>query len=239
MELTNEKLKLQIQLIFNKKLENITNDDLLTLKTITINSKGLQPDEADKNIMEVFNSCPNLEEVTFAYTYITKKVNDIIKGKKLKKINLDNVAFEDEENIQFSQELRYIQMRHCYLDTYESLIKNLPDLLETFYITYPLDESTITVSSLNRLKGLKNLILDGCIVEFDKLELTECEYLSLLGTNINEEIVAKIATLPKLKKTYISSKYNELNEIKKLAEKVEIKNDLSEYTVMDEQIKMM
>ena len=233
MELTNEKIKIQFQALLNKPMDKITPEDLDTIKVMAINSKGLPPAEAEKNAIEVLKACKKLEELNFTYTFITKAIAEELGKTNIKRLGFSNCAFENEDNVRFSPIVNYIKMHNCFLDSYESFLSNLPEALETLYITYPSDEAIIKTSILKRLKGLKRLILDGCIVQFDILDLPECNYLSLLGTEITSESAKKISAMPKLQKMFISRRFNELDEINELSKKVDIKNDLSEY-VFDE-----
>ncbi len=238
MELTNEKIKIQFQALLNKPMDSITPEDLDTLKVMAINSKGLPPEEAEKNAIEVMKVCKKLEELNFTYTFITKAIVEELGKTSIKRLSFSNCAFEDEDNVVFAPGVNYIKMHNCFLDNYEHFLSNLPEALETLYIAYPSDEAIIKTSILKRLKALKRLILDGCIVQFDDLNLPECNYLSLLGTEITSESAKKISTMPKLQKMFISRRFNELDEINELSKKIDIKNDLSEYVFEDEPKKL-
>lgn len=238
MELTNEKIKIQFQALLNKPMDSITSEDLDTIKVMAINSKGLPPAEAEKNVIEVMKACKKLEELNFTYTFITKAIVEELGKTSIKRLGFSNCAFEDEDNVVFAPGVNYIKMHNCFLDNYEHFLTNLPETLETLYIAYPSDEAIIKTSILKRLKALKRLILDGCIVQFDDLNLPECDYLSLLGTEINSESAKKISTMPKLQKMFISRRFNELDEINELSKKIDIKNDLSEYVYEEEPKKL-
>ncbi len=236
MEITNEKLKLTFQIIFNKNMDKITPEDLQSLESISINSQGLSPEETELNVLETMKHCPNLKEISFIYTFITKKILEVLSTTNIKKITFDNSAFEDEKAIHLPESVTYLKMNKCFLDNYDNFLKQLPSMLEILYINYPSDESTIHISLLNQLKKLQKVVLDGCIVDFNNIDLQECDYLSLLGTSISEKAIEDISHLQKLKKFYISKKYNELKGIKGFPPTVEIKNDLSEYVYDDEEL---
>ncbi len=234
MQITNEKLNLQLQVLFNKPFEQITDEEYRTLTNLTINSHGLQPEEAEKNIMEILGKCPNLESIRFIETYITKRVLGAIKG--IKKLNLEKCAFEDEKEIVLPVELNGIEVIGCFFDNYDGLLSSLPETVETIYFSFPADESTIKANLLEKLKKLRVLILDGCIVDFSSLNLNECEYLSLLNTDIDESVIEKISRLPKLQKLFISNRYNPLPGVLELSERIDVKNDLSEYLYEEPEI---
>lgn len=109
------------------------------------------------------------------------------------------------------------------------LLETLPNSLITLYIRYQMDENDIVVKSLNRLNNLNKLILDGCIVDLNGIELNNCSYLSLLDTKITDDDMKTISTIKSLKKLYFSEYFNNLPAIETLPKTVEIKHDLMEY----------
>ena len=102
MELTNEKIKIQLQALLNKPIESITDEDLNSLKIMAINSKGLQPAEAEKNAIKIIRACKKLEELNFVYTYITGAIQEELSKTGIKRLGFSNCAFENEDNVVFS-----------------------------------------------------------------------------------------------------------------------------------------
>lgn len=229
MTITNEQIKLSLSISLNKKYENITEEDLKTIKKICIDSQGLSKEEAEKNIFEVLSNCPNLLTISFIHTFLTNEIVKKISCTQIEKIYLQKSAFEIESEIIYPKTLKELELRNCFIDEYSNLLK-LPISIETLNISFPADESTIYLSHLNGFDSLKTIILDGCIVTFENTCLKKCEYLSLLGTAINEKDIVVLQNQSTLKKILISEIFIGLPGIEELRKNCEIKTNLIDYT---------
>lgn len=228
MNITNEQIKLSLSISLNKKYESITKEDLKEIKTICINSQGLSKEEAEKNIFEILSNCPNLQTINFIHTFMTNEIVKKISLTQIEKLYLKKSAFEMENKIIYPETLKELEIRNCFIDEYSNLLM-LPNSIETLNISYPVDESPVYISHLNEYDNLKKVILDGCIISFDNTNLKKCEYLSLLGTAINEKDIVILQKQKTLKKLFISEVFTGLAGIEELAKNCEIKTNLIDY----------
>ena len=236
MNIINERLKISLQALFSKSFDSISSDDLAELKSVAIDSVGLSKEDAENDIKEVLSSCINLEAISMKNTFITSKIMEAINNTNISRIYLDKCAFEDEKNISLPSALKEFEMRRCFLDDYTDILNNLPKGLEILNISYPADESSIDLSLLNNIESLQVLVLDGCIINWNNCQLNDCRYLSLLGTEVTEEMANNISKLPQLKELFISERFNILDGIQPLFDTIKIRNDLSEYVFEEETI---
>ncbi len=164
MELRSEQTKESIQVLLNKLFDQIDSDDLKTLKSIVIDSEGLSLEDSEKDVLEILRNCPGLVRISMYNTFITKKEMDELRSKKIESIFLEKCAFEDE-GVSFDG-LKSLELHNCFVDDYDKVLSNLPSSMKYLKIRYPVDESTIKGELLNRLPELKNIALEGCIVDF-------------------------------------------------------------------------
>ena len=236
MNIINDRLKISLQALLNKRFDMISDADLAKLKFVAIDSSGLSKEGAENDINSVLSSCQNLEEILIKNTFITQSIMASLSQRKITRMHFDKCAFEEENNISFSPSLKDFKMRKCYLDDYSTLLANLPQGLELLNISYPADESVLDLSLLNNISSLKALLLDGCILNWNNCILNDCECLSLLGTEVTEDMATSISKLPELRELYISERFNYLDAIQSLFDKIKVKNNLNEFVVDEETI---
>lgn len=223
MELRSEQTKESIQALLNKLFDQIDSDDLKTLKSIVIDSEGLSLEDSEKDVLEILRNCPGLVRISMYNTFITKKEMDELKSKKIEYIFLEKCAFEDE-GVSFDG-LKSLELHNCFVDDYDKVLGDLPSSMKYLSIRYPVDESTIKGELLNRLPELKNITLEGCIVDFKNIYFEKCEILQMLNTQIKEKDLERLTTFPNLKKLYVADLFLTYN-FDQLEKNFEVKTDL-------------
>ena len=225
MEIRSEKTKESIQLLLNKSFDQIDSNDLSTLKNIIIDSNGLSLEESEKDILEILNNCSALEKISIYNTFITKNEAAELSNKNIDSIYLMKCAFEDE-SVSFDG-LKSLELCNSFVDDYDILLGNLSSSIKSLIIRFPADESTIKGELLNRFPELNNVVLEGCIVDFNNISFEKCEVLQILKTKIEEKDLERLTTFPSLKKLYVSEN-NLTYNFDQLEKKFEVRTDVSD-----------
>ena len=219
----DKNLELYLNIVFNKKIEDITEEDLRTIKTVSYENN----EDPNKYVLDLteLNKFPNLEGINFHNVLLRKKDIEVLKEIGIKKLRLHHCAIDDSNNLSLLDELETLESINSYHESYDFLkyLVNLTYLA----ITNPYTKEIISMDNIIPMTKLKKLALEQCIVDqIDKLkELKEIEFMNLLGTKLPNDIKEILKELKNLKKIYIDEEID-LSELEKT---IEIKNTLFEF----------
>lgn len=149
MEITNSYTKEFLQIVLNKPISEITDDDLNKLNNICFSSQDIGIENGNKEFAALMAKCPSLEQLTLKRTILTKPMVEIISNSSIKNIYLDGCAFEDESTITLPQSLTSLTIQKSFFDDYSGLFNAIPKNIEQLAIIYPADETVIKGSALN------------------------------------------------------------------------------------------
>ena len=220
----DKNLQIFLNLVLNKKIEDIELEDLKNIKMISYENND-DPQEYHLDLEEL-NYFSNLEDLNFSNILLTKENIEIIKKLKIKKLRLNHCAIDSSNNLGLLQDLLSFESIDSYHETYDFL-KNM-NLLEYLAITKPYTKEVLSLDSIASMNHLKKLTLEQCLI--DKIEeIKNCKeivLLNILGTKVPLDIINTLKELPNLKKVYIDKDY----DVEELKPKIEIKNTLFEFT---------
>ena len=222
VKIINKNLELFLSIRLGKNIKDIDSSELKNINQIVLegnaeNTEGYSFDEADINQFE------NLKKITLSRFYITPEIYEYLLSKNLDSIIFNQCVFSKLPKTQST--LKGLEINKCYIEDY-SFLETFKEL-EKLVITNPYTENEIDIKNINSFQGLKYLILDNCIINnFEYLATcSNIEYLSILGTVVEEGYENIIYKLPNLKELFISEEY-----IGKLVPtNFEVKTDLREY----------
>lgn len=201
MEIITESLKDDLEIQLNKQIDNITKEDLLEIKKITINRLGYGEKFQEINYDEIVYF-ENLEELNIFNCMINKKLMDNIATlKKLKILNIYNSDFID-----------YISEMFSSLN------------LERLTISNCLGLCNITLKDLKYLE-LKNIKNSGLLIkDIDTLNIanTEINIRTLSLANVKKIIISEMNYDDNIKYDNFNSKIIIVNDKKEIIK--EIKN---------------
>lgn len=202
--LENVNLVNYIEVILNKKIDDISDEDFQQIKNISF-SKINENNDQTYNIEELlkFNK---LENITIYNSVISN--DDIVvlsKFEHLTSINFEHCFFQVDLDLNSVATLKSLKFRNCYMKDY-SILKDLLEL-KILEIVFPYREECIDVSLFKNLQNLNILVLEGCniINESELVKIKGLEILYLIYTEIKD--LSFINKLNSLKKIYLSSKY--------------------------------
>lgn len=219
----DKNLELYLNIVFNKKLEDITKEELSTIKTVSYENNT----DPNKYILDLsdLDNFPNLEGINFHNVLLRIKDLKKLKEKKIKKLRLHHCAIDDSNNLSLLNDLETFESIDSYHESYDFL-KSL-DNLTYLAITNPYTKEVISLNNLIPMTKLKKLALEQCpISEVENLkECKEIEYMNLLGTDLPKDVKNIIKELSNLKKLYI----DENIDLGELEDIIEVKNTLFEF----------
>ncbi|MDD6879382.1 MAG: hypothetical protein PUD59_04030 [bacterium] len=202
----NENLKENLQIILNKKEENITEDDLSNINSLSFTKMDKKGNQAYL-VNELLNF-KNLHTLSINNSNISLWDIRILSDLE----NIDNINFDHcffKENAQnmfhYIKSLKKLSFRNCYIEDYSKMFDELD--LNSLEVIYPYNEETINVNNLSNLINLKFLILEGCNIKNEEMisNLKNLEILSLISTEVKN--LKFINEMSKLNKVYLSPKY--------------------------------
>ena len=176
--LKNKNLINYLNVILNKKIESISNEDFDKITNLNF----LKADENGNQIYELSEllNFKNVENLTIHNSKITSLDIKILSSlSKIRTLNFDTCFFEQDVKLDLSQikSLDNLSMKRCHLDNY-NVLENIINL-KSLEICFPYNDIKIDMHCLINLKELNKLILEGCII-FNELELKELHKLELL-----------------------------------------------------------
>ena len=205
MNIEDNKLITTLQIITNKKIEDITFEDLQKIEILPLSS---DEDHNYQLTFEVLQLFPNLKRLTISDAYISKNGFKIIASFP----NIESIAFYrcmfDKEGVIFSQNIKNIEIIDSFIEKYDFLkdIKNLESLvIFKAYLNDP-----INLEYVSNISSLRELNLDKSRYDnFSSLiKLKELKSLSLLDTTIPDNYVDIINQLKNLEELWIPEEYN-------------------------------
>ena len=224
VNISNENLKLNIQIQLKKKIDNITTEDLNKIEFITLEGDLNNSNNIYVNIDDL-KQFPNLKSIYLKKYYITQEVYDyILKINGLQSIIFAKCMFENVYPVKSS--ITSMELNRCYVDDYMFL--SSLTALDSLSILYPYNEKEVDLNNIRTLNKINKLILDGCMLtNFNALNyLKELDYLSLLNTNLPQDSYQVINSLDNLKIIY-----SPIIDKSKLTKQIEVKSDLIESTL--------
>ena len=221
IDIKNNNVILYLETVLNKNIKNINIDDITNLKMLVIDCSN---DETfDYSIIKYFK---NLDTLSIFNSNISEEdINLIEKNTSLATIKIVKSSFDNEKSLEKLSFIKSLELSNCVIKNYEFL--NKMNMLEVLKVQNPSDETVIDLSNIENCFNLKQLVLNYCILDnVDKLGLlTNCELLSLLGTEINKFMF--LQKMVSLRNLFISEKY--VNDVKKLSLSSKINFDLIDY----------
>lgn len=218
-----------LETLLKKNIKNITKEELLNVKSITLEFKESDYDEENFDLHDIIKIFPNLEKINLKNGKIDRTTLKILSMVKLKSLSLINCGIQSGlsfQNLLYLKELSIINSSVLNYDFLKTLSKDLKVLL----IRNPLDETLINISDIKQYSELSNLYLEKCVVDnIDELiSFSELSTLSLLWSDINSiddsDVFCKI---PSLNELYISDCYCTPSLIKKIPKYVNIYKNLN------------
>lgn len=227
----NESLIKSLQIILNKKVENITEDDYKKITNITF-TKTNKEGQQSYLITELLNF-KNLHTVSIENSKISFwDIRVLSTLNNIQTINFNHCFFEKEvqNTIFYIKKLKNLSLKNCYIEDYSIMFSKLN--LNSLEIVFPYNEQTIQINSLSNLINLKFLTLEGCNIEKEEdfKNLKNLEILCLLSTQVRD--LTFINEMSKLNKIYLSSKY--LDNININDYKVRILTSIADLVMDDE-----
>ena len=114
MNISTKSIRDQIEIQLNKSIENVNEDELLNIKTISINQLGYD-DEINLINYDEINYFKNLEDLTIFNCMINEKLlNNILQLQNLKKLFIYDSDFIDDIKDDFSKmKLEELTIGNC------------------------------------------------------------------------------------------------------------------------------
>ena len=223
MVIKDKNLKMYLNILLNKNIEDITEEDCSTIKTISYENN----DDPNQYILDLeeLDYFPNLEGINFSNVLIRKKDLEKLKEKNIQKLRIQHCAFDSSDNLSLLNNLKSLEAIDSYHENYDFL-KNLNEL-EYLAITKPYTKGFLSIENIIGMNHLKKLSLEQCNLDHIELlkELKELELINLLGSALSAKTESYLKELPNLKKIYIDKEY----DIEKLDPNIEIKYTLFEF----------
>ena len=219
----DKNLELYLNIVFNKKIEDITEEELKTIKTVSYeNNDNPNNYRIDLSDLDYF---PNLEGINFHNVLLRRKDLEKLKEKHIKKLRLHHSAIDDSNNLSLLEELESFESFDSYHESYDFL----KDLKKLSYlaISKPYTEAVIGVDNITSMTNLKKLTLENCKIDLIDLlkECKELELINLLGTKVPSNLITILKELPNLKKVYVDKTI----DLEGLDSNTEVKNSLFEF----------
>lgn len=221
-----------LETYFNKNIKLVTNKDLSTITTIPLHSAQDENNEYDITIEEALSILPNLEVLILNNLTVSEDIIKYIQKMSISRMTLNKCTIS--AGLSFNLPLTELSMINCTTEDYHFL-ETLTGSLIKLEIVNPKDETEIDLTILKKHPLLQEVNLVRCLLNNDYAlsNLTNCDSLSLLWTDISDNGLQAIRRLSSLKKLYVSEKYNDkLTDIAKL---IDIKNDLIEFGFDEEE----
>lgn len=206
LNIKNDKIRRFIEVFFNKKIDDISDEDLKKIKAFNFSCSS----EEHETDFDLLSSLENVEELYVEGYELTQDDLDKLFSSGCRSITFKRCLFDKSLNL--NNKLSALHLLGCFVDDYDSVILSNSDM-ETLEINKPFDEGEINCSLLP--SGLKHLTLNYCILtNVDSLsKLTECSYLSVLGTGFDAFSLDFLSNMISLKKLYIDKKYIEYPQV--------------------------
>lgn len=206
-------IKLFVAQVLNKRVKDITKEDLLNVKELELNSYDISGNEKFTYFKDILNF-PNLEKLVIAHMNINKECSLYLKElKELKYLELYNSRLRDLNPLIESNSIQ------CLVLT-GSIIDNIKDISKMTNLT-KLVMNNIKLKNLDFFENskIKVLSLDRSLIEnYNGLKfLSNLESLSTVGVNIP---ITFYNNLISIKNIYISYEdyMNNIELIKQLNE---------------------
>ena len=190
-------IKLFIAQVLNKRVKDITNEDLLNVKELELNSYDINGNEKLTYFKDILNF-PNLEKLTIAHMNINEECSQYLKElKKLKYLELYNSRLCDMSPLTESNSIECLVLTGSIINNIELLNKltNLQKLV--------MNNEKLSNLDFFEHSNIKVLSLDRSIIKnYNGLKfLSNLESLSTVGVNIP---ITFYNNLISIKKIYIS-----------------------------------
>lgn len=215
-----------LETYFNKNIKLVTSKDLSTITTIPLHGAQDENNEYSITIEEALSILPNLEVLILNNLTISEDNINYLQKMSISRMTLNKCTIPAD--LSFNLTLTELSMINCTTEDYHFL-ETLSGSLIKLEIVNPKDETELDLTILKKYPLLREVNLVRCLLtnDYELGNLTNCDSLSLLWTDISDSGIQAIRRLSYLKKLYISEKYND--KLTDISQSINIKNDLIEF----------
>jgi len=222
----DENITMFIQVLLNKKIEDITEEDLKKVKTMRFTKNDINNNE--NNMISELLQIPSLETLIIYNSQITMfDARVILQLKNLNALRFENCSFDEYSlsGLSIENNIESLSFVDCNINEYKNFLGNNLTNLEI------INSEKITINNIIS-NNLKNLYLSNCIIDdFNQFnKLSNLETLFLLNIRIKD--LSFINNIPNLKTVYVTSGY--VDGLDNIITNVEIKTSIEELVMDDE-----
>ena len=201
----NKNLKEYLEIILSKSIDNITEEDINSIKSVTIRGDMIEDDnyKIDTSDLKLFK---NLDNITITDGLVTIfNMKDILEANP-KSIILNRCAIDDDNTLSALEGIENLTLIKCFNENYKFL--NRLNNLKSLSIVEPESEAEVDIGDIP--KGIINIAIQrGIIDNEEKLkDLTSVEILNLLWTNLTDGIIDTVNQMPSLKELYVTDRHD-------------------------------
>lgn len=228
-----------LELLFNKPVNKITQDELKKVSTITLeyNENGNSEDEI--KLSQIINMLPNLKRLTIKNKIISNSLIDELSILNLESLSFENCSINSIVSLEKFNNLNELYIRNSSLLNY-SILKTLNKDINKIFIQNPTDENEVDFSLLSNYVRINELYLEKCIIKnINKiLSLQNLKILSVLWSQIVDvDDINLLLNLNNLEDIYISKYYESLESVKQLSLRKNVYYNLNHFVLEEPEIK--
>lgn len=228
-----------LELLFNKPINKITQDELKKVSTITLEYSENGNLEDKIKLSQIINMLPNLKRLTIKNKIISNNLIDELSMLNLESLSFENCSINSIVSLEKFNNLNELHIRNSSLLNY-SILKTLNKDINKIFIQNPADENEVDFSLLSNYVKLNELYLEKCIIKnINKiLSLQNIKILSMLWSEIVDvDDISLLLNLNNLEDIYISKYYENLESVKQLSLRKNVYYNLNHFALDEPEIK--
>ncbi len=230
MNIENEKLIEFLEIKFNKRIKDITQEELESVDVISY--EGYETTDS-LNVFKIEDIIlfKNLKDIIFkTIEFSSEDIININKYFNLNSVTFIKCSLDNVTSLELLNKVKKLSFNNCYMNDYSFLEKY--NNLEKLEIMNPYTDDEIDIRYLINNKNLKELFFERCIISNEEYlkELFNLKRLIILWTSVSENFYETINNLNNLEELYIN---NEIDEESLVNKNLKIRKSLIDKLFID------
>lgn len=234
---SNQNLELFLMNCFKKKINEISDDEINSLETISLDGIDISGIYEKIDFEFIINMFPNLKKILISNYVFSEDDIKNIGNSNASKYMFYNCDFTNVDNCDIMSRVEELHLERCKFKNYDFLYNDLKNI-KILSIINPSNEIEINIENLS-CKNVEKMYLESCILLNQEYinGFKSITYLDVINTRIEENFVNKLLECEKLQELCILEKYITDEQQKTLKDKgIAVKFNINDELIEREEI---